>query len=458
MTQDAGEKPAVVIIGGGFGGLEAARALRAAPVRITLIDRTNYHLFQPLLYQVATAGLSPADIAAPIRGVLGRQGNARVLMAEVTGIDTERRQVKMGDKSLPYDYLIIATGARHSYFGHEEWEQFAPGLKSLSDATAVRQDILRAFEAAELEEDPRRRTALMTFVLVGAGPTGVEMAGAIAELAHMALAHDFRKIDPKQAGILLLEGGPRILSAFPEDLAEASRNALKDLGVEVRTNAHVDHVDRDGVTVGGEVIAAKTVIWTAGVQATPVGAWLGAEVDKNRRVKVRPDLTVPNHPDVFVIGDAAYLEENGKPLPGVAQVAMQGGVYAARCIKANISGKPAPAPFHYHDKGNLATIGRSYAIAQIGKTKLRGFIAWVVWLTVHIFFLIGFRNRILVLVQWAWAYLTFQRGARLITVQSGPVGPEPERTDHHASEPTKDGSATGDPSREAAMEHRSGVR
>lgn len=408
-------KPRVVIVGAGFGGLQAALALRNAPVQVTVIDRRNHHLFQPLLYQVATAGLSPADISAPIRGILGKQANTRVILAEVTGVDVEKQRVIIRDASFPYDYLIIATGARHSYFGHNEWEPCAPGLKTISDATSIRRKILLAFEAAEIENDPEKRRALLTFVLVGAGPTGVEMAGAIAELAHKALAADFRHIDPASARIVLVEAAPRILGTFPESLAKKSQQALNRLGVEVRTNSPVEAIDSEGVMSGGQRLAARTVIWTAGVAASPAGRWLGAEMDRAGRVKVRNDLTISGHHNVFVIGDTALLLHGDKPLPGVAPVAMQEGRYAAAAIKQQIAGKPEYDPFRYLDKGNLATVGRSFAIVEIGPFKLTGFIAWVIWFFIHILYLIGFRNRFIVSFQWAWAYLTFQRGARLIT-------------------------------------------
>ncbi|HZP83981.1 MAG TPA: NAD(P)/FAD-dependent oxidoreductase [Chthonomonadaceae bacterium] len=409
--------PHVVIVGGGFGGLLAARGLRNAPVRVTIIDRNNYHLFQPLLYQVATAGLSPADIAAPIRNVVGRQRNTSVIMAEVVGVDTEAQRVLLPDRSVPYDYLILATGARYNYFGHPEWEALAPGLKSITDAISIREKILLAFESAEMERDPDKQRALMTFILVGAGPTGVEMAGAIAELAHRALARDFRHIDPTSARILLLEAGPRILTAFPEDLAEKAKQALERMGVEVRTNAAVEKVDETGVVVGGKHIPSHTVLWTAGVIASPAGTWLGAETDRAGRVKVQADLSVPGHPNIFVIGDTALALQDGKPLPGVAPVAMQQGRYVADLITRRIQGRPEQ-PFHYHDKGNVATVGRSFAIVDLSRVKLSGFLAWVLWMAIHIFYLIGFRNRLLVMLEWAWAYFTFQRGARLITWQT----------------------------------------
>jgi NADH dehydrogenase len=407
--------PHVVIVGAGFGGLQAAKSLRQAPVQVTVIDRSNHHLFQPLLYQVATADLSPADIAAPIRSILRKQRNTSVILAEVTGVDVQGQRVLMHERSAPYDYLIVATGARHSYFGHDAWEPFAPGIKSIDDAAMLRRKILLAFEAAEIEPDPEKRQALLTFVLVGAGPTGVEMAGAIAELAHKALASDFRQIDPKAAHIVLVEALPRILLAFPESLANKAERALTRLGVEVRKNSPVEAIDREGVVIAGERLRAKTVIWTAGVAASPAGHWLGAEVDRAGRIKVGSDLSLPGHPNVFVIGDTASLSQDGKALPGVAPVAMQEGRYVAQVIVQRVAGHKSIPPFRYHSRGNLATVGRSFAVAEIGPVRLSGFLAWVLWLVVHISYLIGFRNRLLVMLQWAWEYLTRQRSARLIT-------------------------------------------
>lgn len=407
--------PHVVIVGAGFGGLHVARALHNAPVRVTVIDRNNYHLFQPLLYQVATAALSPADISAPIRHILHKQKNTTVLMAEVTGIDQQRQLVFTPDSSIAYDYLVIATGASHSYFGHNEWAPYAPGLKSIVDATSLRRKILLAFEAAEMETDPEKLRSLLTFVLIGGGPTGVEMAGAIAELAHKALATDFRHIDPTSARIILVEAMPRILPVFPETLSERAKRALNHLGVEVRTSSPVEKVDADGVVIAGKHLAARNVIWTAGVAASPAGKWLDAEVDRAGRVKVLPDLSLPDHANVFVIGDTACALQDGKPLPGVAPVAMQEAQYVASLIAGKVASKTDSQPFHYRNKGNLATIGRSYGIADFGWLRFGGFLGWVLWLAVHIVFLIGFRNRVIVLFQWALAYLTFHRGARLIT-------------------------------------------
>lgn len=409
--------PRIVIVGAGFGGLTAAKALGHASARVTVIDRQNHHLFQPLLYWVATAGLSPADISSPIRSILHKQQHTEVMMAEVTGIDLEQQRVLMGAHSLPYDYLVLATGAYDNYFGHPEWEQYAPGLKSITDATAIRRKILLAFEAAEIESDPRKIQSLLTFVLVGAGPTGVEMSGAIAELAHKALASDFRHIDTKSARIILVEAAPRILGTFPPSLARKTKCKLERMGVEVRENSPVTQVDEHGVVIDGEYIEAHNIIWSAGVSASPAGKWLGAETDRAGRVKVESDLSLPGHPNVFVIGDTATVTQNGKPLPGVAPVAMQEGRYVASLIMQRIAGKEQHRPFHYVNKGNLATVGRSYALVDLGPLKMTGFFAWVMWLVVHIFYLIGFRNRVVALFQWAWTYLTYHRGARLITLE-----------------------------------------
>jgi NADH:ubiquinone reductase (H+-translocating) len=407
-------QPRVVIVGAGFGGLEAAKALRHAPVQVTVIDRWNHHLFQPMLYQVATAGLSIADIAAPIRSIFSRQANASVILAEVTGVDTQKQLVLTTDQTVPYDYLVLATGASSNYFGHAEWKRLAPGLKSLQDAMVLRHNILCAFEAAENEPDPEKRQALLTFVLVGGGPTGVELAGAIAELAHRALTCDFRRIDPTSTRIILVEGEPRIIPTFPASLTRKARKKLEQFGVEVRTGVHVTDVTADGVKIGDEWIAANTVIWTAGVTASPAGAWLGAEADRAGRVKVEHDLTVPGHPTLFVIGDTACVLQRGKPLPGLSPVAMQEGRYVAKVIADRVAGKTRKRPFHYLDKGTLATVGRSFAVVDIGPLHFTGFLAWLTWIAVHIFYLIGFRNRLLVLIQYAWAYVTFQPGARII--------------------------------------------
>ncbi|MBX9825671.1 MAG: NAD(P)/FAD-dependent oxidoreductase [Xanthobacteraceae bacterium] len=407
--------PRVVIVGGGFGGLSAAKALAKAPFDITLIDRNNHHLFQPLLYQVATAALSPADIAWPIRHVLRGQKNARVMLAAVTGVDLARKEVVTDGRRVPYDYLVIATGARHAYFGHDDWAEFAPGLKTIDDATSVRRRILLAFEHAENEGDAAERARLLTFVVIGGGPTGVEMAGAIAELAKRALAADFRSIDPRSARIVLVEAASRVLTPFDETLSDTARRALEQLGVEVRLGAAVTECSADGVRLGSDFIPTRTVIWAAGVLASQAGQWLGAETDRAGRVKVRADLSVPAHPDVFVIGDtAAVTDANGALLPGVAPVAKQQGQYIARALIARREGRTVGA-FRYRDYGALATIGRSRAVMQLGRFRISGFIAWVLWSVVHIYFLIGLRNRFIVALNWAWNYITFQRGSRLIT-------------------------------------------
>lgn len=410
--------PHVVIVGAGFGGLNAARALKKAPVQVTVVDRRNHHLFQPLLYQVATASLSPADIASPVRGILRRQDNVRVLLAEVTGIDLERREIKLtgdGEQSLHYDYLILAAGARHSYFGHDEWEECAPGLKSLEDALEIRRRILLAFEEAERATSEAERDYLMTFVVVGGGPTGVELAGALGEISRYTLARDFDNIDPTWAKIYLLEAGPRILPMFPPSLARRAMRDLNRLGVRVRTGAMVTGVDERGVLLGDERIPARTILWAAGVNASPLGKMLGVQLDRAGRVPVEQDLSLPGHPEVFVIGDMATLTgPNGKPYPGVAQVAIQQGKQAAANVCRRIKGEPTQ-PFRYLDYGNMATIGRNRAIADIRGIHLGGFPAWLAWIFIHIAYLIGFRNRLVVMLQWAWLYFTYQRGARLIT-------------------------------------------
>lgn len=411
----AAARPRIVIVGAGFGGLSAAHALGNEQVDVVIIDRGNYHLFQPLLYQVATAGLSPADIAAPIRGIVGRYDNITVLLGEVRGVDTAQRVVHMDDRTIAYDFLILATGARHAYFGHDEWERFAPGLKRIEDAIEIRRRILLAFEHAECEDDEDERRRLMNFVVVGGGPTGVEMAGAMAELARRALARDFKHIDPRAARIILVEAGPRVLPTFPEALSREAEQQLERLGVEVRKGAPVTAVDSDGVIVGDERIEARTVIWAAGIAASPAATWIGADHDRAGRIKVNPDLSVPGHPEIFAIGDTALsIDQNGKPLPGIAPVAKQQGYYVARLIKARLKGKQI-GPFRYRDYGNLATIGRKAAVIDFGKIRLHGLVAWLIWTIAHIYYLIGFRNRLLVAINWLWAYFTFQRGARLIT-------------------------------------------
>ncbi len=414
-----GGRRRIVIVGAGFGGIMAAKTLKGADAEVTVVDRHNYHLFQPLLYQVATAALSPAQIAAPVRSILRGQANVTVRLGRVTGVDMAARQVELGDERLPYDWLILATGARHSYFGHDDWEQFAPGLKKIDDATGIRREILMAFELAENAAEQQRHRFL-TFVVIGGGPTGVEMAGAIAELAKMALALDFRHVDPRQTRVILVEAGPRILTSFPESLSARAVRALARLGVETRVNAAVTACDAQGVVAGGERIDSDCVIWAAGVAPSPAARWLHAEADRVGRVKVNPDLTVPGHPEIFVIGDTALvIGKGGKPVPGVAPAAKQQGIYAARAICAQLAGRPPLRPFHYVNVGNLATIGRSNAIADFGWLRVSGWLAWLLWGVVHIFFLIGFRNRVSILLEWIWAYLTFQRGARLIT------GPSP---------------------------------
>jgi len=416
--------PHVVIVGGGFGGLAAAKALKNLRVRVTLVDRNNHHLFQPLLYQVAISVLSPGQIASPIRGILRKQKNTTVILGEVTGVDKERRCifVNSADREgvpLPYDYLILATGAGHSYFGHNEFEKFAPGLKSVADAVAIRNKILNAFEQAEAEEDPRLHRDLLTFVLVGAGPTGVEMAGAIATLVRSTLQSDFRRIDPSIGRIVLVDRGTRILGTFSDELSESAKRRLEELGVEVRLGQGVDQIDEEGVISAGERIARKTVIWTAGVAPSPAGKWLGAETDRAGRVRIQGDLTVPGHAEIMVVGDTASLDQAGKPLPGVAQVAMQQGRYAGRLIRSRVTGSSPPPPFSYFDKGNMAVVGKGFAILQSGKVKFSGFLAWLAWAAVHLEFLSTSSLRVSVFVQWVWTYLTGQRGSRLIVNHHG---------------------------------------
>ncbi len=412
----APRRPRVVILGAGFGGLNAALGLRRADVDVMVIDRRNYHLFQPLLYQVATAGLSPAQIAMPIRHVLKRQRNATVLMEKVEGIDKDARRVITGSRHIPYDYLVIATGARHAYFGRDDWEETAPGLKTIGDATEIRARILTAFEKAEVTEDPVQRARLLTFVVVGGGPTGVELAGAIVELARKAIVRDFRHIDSSTARVVLVEAGPRVLATFPESLSASAKAQLERLGVEVRLGHPVTQCDDNGVVLAdGSNIPSSCVLWAAGVMASRAAKWLGAEADRAGRVIVNPDLSVPGHPEIFVIGDTASSKgEDGKLVPGVAPAAKQMGRYVADLIKRRLAGKPAD-PFRYSDYGNLATVGRKAAVADLGRIRLSGFIAWLLWSFAHLWFLVGFRNRIVVFLDWAWAYATFDRGARLIT-------------------------------------------
>ncbi len=410
-------RPRIVIVGAGFGGLCAASHLAGADADVTVIDRRNYHLFQPLLYQVATAGLSPAQIASPIRAILRKAANVRVVLGKVSGIDKERRVVVVEDRDeIAYDTLVLATGARHSYFGHDDWETAAPGLKKLDDATGIRRRILTAFEHAEQATTPEARRRFLTFVVIGGGPTGVEMAGAIAELAHVALRHDFRAIASSEARIVLIESGPRVLGAFPSMLSEAAQRALVDLGVEVRLGMPVTACSEEGVVIGNEPLEAATIVWGAGVMASAAAHWLGAEKDRVGRVIVGPDLSVPGHPEIFVIGDTAHvLADDNKPLPGLAPVAKQQGAYVARLVRARIGGKSASPPFRYRSWGTMATIGRRAAVADLGWVKLDGTLAWLLWGAVHVSFLIGFRNRLVVILDWMWSYVTFHSGARLIT-------------------------------------------
>jgi NADH:ubiquinone reductase (H+-translocating) len=404
----------VVIIGAGFGGLTAARALKRAPVRITIIDRSNHHLFQPLLYQVATAALSPADIAAPIRRIFRHQRNVTVVLADVTAVDTAAKRVVLADGAVDYDFLIVATGATHSYFGHDAWAQYAPGLKTLKDALQIRRRVLLAFEIAERERDESRRRAWMTFVIVGAGPTGVELAGTLAEVSRQTLARDFRHIDTASARVILVEAAPRVLGVYAEDLSDSARRQLEKLGVDVWTGMQVTGIDAEGALIGADRVHARTVIWAAGVAASPLAETLGVPLDRAGRVMVNPELTIPGRDDVYVVGDLAYLAIDGAAVPGVAPAAIQEGRHAARNVIQTLRGQPRQ-PFRYVDKGMLATIGRGAAVAKLGSIKASGLFAWLLWLSVHILFLIGFRNRVVVLFQWAWSYFTFDRGARLIT-------------------------------------------
>jgi len=427
LTQEAARRdviPRVLIVGGGFGGLAAAKALRRTPAIVTLIDRANHHLFQPLLYQVATSVLAPGQIASPIRGILRNQKNVTVILGEVTGVDKDRKCIFLNSQdrqgvSLPYDYLILATGVRHSYFGHNEFEQFAPGLKNLADAVAIRNKILGAFEQAEAAENPDLHRDILTFVLVGAGPTGVEMASAIAVLVRSTLQSEFRRIDPTSARIVLVDMASRVLGSFSEELSQAAKRRLEELGVEVRLGHGVDQIDSDGVVVAGERIASKTVIWTAGVAPSPAGKWLSVEMDRAGRVKIEKFLTVPGHSEIMVVGDTASLAQDGKPLPGVAQVAIQQGRYAGKLIHSRITGSSSPCPFRYFDKGNMAVVGKGFAVLQSGKIRLSGFFAWLAWAGIHLQFLAQNSLRLSVLVQWVWTYVTGQRGSRLIVNHRG---------------------------------------
>jgi NADH:ubiquinone reductase (H+-translocating) len=417
-------EPRIIIVGGGFGGLAAAKALKKTPAEVVLIDRTNHHMFQPLLYQVATSVLTPSQIATPIRSIFRNQKNTTVIMGEVTGVDKDQKRVILSDADrqnvpIAYDYLILATGATHSYFGHNEFAEYAPGLKSLADAEAARNKILQAFELAEAEEDPARHQDLLTFILVGAGPTGVEMAGALAIMVRTALKSDFRRIDPNSARIVLVDMAPRILGTFSENLAKAAKQRLEKLGVEVRLGHSVDQIDAEGVVVGGERIQSKTVIWTAGVAPSPAGKWLNVETDRAGRVRIQKDLTVPEHPEIFVLGDTASLDQNGKPLAGVAQVAMQQGRYAGKLIHTRIVGNPPLPPFSYFDKGTMAVVGKGFAVLQSWKVQVSGLAAWLAWAAVHLEFLATSSLRLGVFLQWAWTFVTGQRGDRLIINQRG---------------------------------------
>ena len=431
MSENA-RSPHVVIIGSGFGGMEAARGLKRASVQVTIIDRANHHLFQPLLYQVATAALSPADIAAPIRRVFRHQPNVRVMLAEATAIDAAGKRVVLADGTIDYDTLVLAAGVTHDYFGHDAWAPLAPGLKTLKDALTIRQRVLMAFEIAEREPDPVRQRAWLTFVIVGAGPTGVELAGTLAEVSRQTLARDFRHVNTASARVILIEGAPRVLSAYTDELSASARLQLEKLGVAVWTSMQVTSVDNDGICIGSERIHARTVLWAAGVAGSPLARTLGAPLDRAGRVTVNADLTVPGHEDIYVIGDLAHVEADGTLVPGVAPAAMQAGRHTARNIIRAVEGKPR-VPFRYRDKGMLATIGRGAAVASIGPIRASGHFAWLLWLFIHIFFLIGFRNRLIVMIHWAWSYATFDRGARLITEplkqplldpQSRPSSPE----------------------------------
>jgi NADH dehydrogenase len=432
-------RPRIIIVGGGFGGLAAAKALKKTPAEVILIDRTNHHLFQPLLYQVATAVLSPGQIATPIRSVLRKHKNTIAILGEVTGVDKDQKRVIVSDADrqnvpVPYDYLILATGASHSYFGHNEFAEYAPGLKSLADAVAARNKILQAFESAEAEEDPSLHRGMLTFVLIGAGPTGVEMAGALAVFVRTTLKSDFRRINPASARIVLVDMAPRVLQPFSEDLSAAAKRRLEKLGVEVRLGHGADQIDANGVVVAGERIESKTVIWTAGVAPSPAGKWLKVETDRAGRVRVQNDVTVPGHPEIFVVGDTAAFEENGKPLPGVAQVAMQQGRYAGKVLHSRITGSTPPRPFSYFDKGTMAVVGKGFAVLQSYKVRVSGFGAWLAWAAIHLQFLATSSLRLTVFLQWVWTYFTGQRGSRLIV-------------NHHAPQPAK--AAENTPSKSA---------
>ena len=418
MPTTYGHKPRIVIVGAGFAGLAVAQGLRRERADITLIDRQNHHLFQPLLYQVATAGLSPAEIAWPVRHLMRRQANARVLMGEVTAIDTARKVVTLDRGPIAYDMLVLATGATHGYFGRDEWASYAPGLKTLDDATAIRRRILLAFERAEMASNPEECARLLTIAIVGGGPTGVELAGAVAELARRALARDFRAIDPARTRVLLVEAGPRLLANFPEPLARYTAEALARIGVEVRLGQAVTHCDAEGVRIGAEFVRAGTVVWAAGVRASPAARWLGIEADRAGRVPVGPELRAPGQADIYVIGDTALAKNpDGAPQPGIAPVAKQQGAYVARALAARIAGRAGPPPFVYRDRGLLATIGRKAAVIAYKRVRLKGWIAWWIWGAAHVYFLVSLRNRIIVVTQWLWSYLVFERGARLITGQ-----------------------------------------
>jgi NADH dehydrogenase len=416
-TMSAQSRPQVVIAGAGFAGLEASRALANVEVEVTLIDAYNHHCFQPLLYEVATAALSPADVAWPIRAIVRAQKNVRVIMARVTAIDVAARRVHTSEIDLAYDYLVLATGATHSYFGHDDWAPFAPGLKHIADATEIRRRFLLAFERAEVVEDETARARLLTFVIIGGGATGVEMAGAIAEVARQTLQYDFRRIDPRTSRIVLIEAGPRLLPAFPEALSDYARRSLESMGVTVDLNRKVTGCDAQGVSLEGGRIEAATVIWAAGVVASPAAQWIGAEHDRAGRIKVNPDLTVPGRSEIFAIGDTASItDHDGNPVPGIAPAAKQMGGYVGKVIAARLQSRPSPAPFAYHHVGDLATIGRKSAVVKLGHLQITGFPGWLFWSVIHIYFLIGMRNRFVVALNWLWRYMTFQRGARLIGI------------------------------------------